>query len=112
MMNSNNILKPLNTKLLTEKSPPFLALKMLRPFYFICMAGYVFQIMAGIYNLYNLTFDSTVTDRRLALNGLAIFFSWMDMYTLTSTTRDTGIMSTAFVSILQNVRLFSKRKSF
>jgi hypothetical protein len=106
MKDSNNLLKPMDEQNLPKSDPIILAVTMLRPFYFICMIGYIFQICAGLLNMYNLVLEIKVTPTRLTLNGLAIFFSWMDMYTLTSTTRDTGIMSTAFISIFKSVRFY------
>lgn len=103
MKYSQDMFKPMTPKNLVNLNPTNLALIMIRPFFFISMSSYFFQMFAGFINIFNLVFETKVSKMRTAFNGISVFLSWLDLYTLTSTTRDTGIMSTAFMSVFWNV---------
>lgn len=103
IVSNRSIIEKLSDENISDFSPVRLTLTFLRPMYYPVMLGYFLQVFAGIYNMYSLFFLIEVTQTQLTLTGLGVFFAWLDVYTLSSLSKSTGILSSSIVSIARYV---------
>ena len=103
LISNKAIIEKLSEQDLVQFNPVSLTFRFLRPLYYVCMFGYVLQMISGATNLYCLFYSIEITQTQLTLTGFAVFFAWIDLYTLTSLSKSSGILSTSIVSIAKHV---------
>lgn len=103
LISNKEIIEKLSEDKIENFHPVKLSIRFLRPLYFALMIGYLIQIIAGVTNIYCLIFEHEVSQTQLSLSGFAVFFAWLDLYTLTSLSKSTGILSSSLVSVFKHV---------
>ena len=107
MMSKESINNMLTDKVITDFSSWWITLRMFRPLYFVCMTGYFIQGISAIMNIFISVVSTEITQTQLTICSLAVFFSWMDIYTLTSLNKNAGLLSSTFMEITSQVFYFS-----
>lgn len=81
--------------------------KLIRPLYYICMFGYVVQIFSSSYNLYGVYFLDRISQSQLNLTAIAIMCSWVDLYTITSQSNESGLVNDTFLQVYKQFLSFT-----
>ena len=81
--------------------------KLIRPLYYVCLFGYIVQAFASAYNLYGVYFMDEVTQAQLNLTAIAIMCSWIDLYTITSQSNESGLVNDTFLQVYKQFLSFT-----
>ena len=107
-MLSRNVKSSIITRLdLRYFSTYGISMKLIRPLYYVCLFGYIVQIFSSCYHLYGVYFMQEVTQAQLNLTALAIMCSWVDLYSITSQTNETGIVNDTFFQVYKQFFYFT-----
>jgi len=107
-MLSRNIKSSIITKYdLRYFSTNTICLKLIRPLYYVCTFGYMVQIISSGFNLYGVYFMEEVTQTQMNLSAIAIMCSWIDLYTITSQSNETGLVNDTFFQVYKQFLYFT-----
>lgn len=81
--------------------------KLIRPLYFVCMVGYVIQVFGSTLNLLGVYIMDEVSQNQMNLMAIAIMCSWVDLYTITSQSNETGLVNDTFLQVYKQFLYFT-----
>ena len=84
-----------------------LSYRLLRPMFYCCFIGYIIQITSAIYNILVLFENNEIEFNQRLLASLAVFFAWMDCYTISSKKKETGVQSLTLAAAIKRIISFS-----
>ena len=107
-MLSRNLKSSVITKLdLRYFSTVKICFKLIRPLYYICLFGYLVQILSSALNLYGVYYMEEVSQVQMNMTAIAIMCSWIDLYTITSQSNESGLVNDTFLQVYKQFLYFT-----